>query len=329
MPMNTVQWGMIGCGDVTEVKSGPAFNKIENSRLLAVTGRSEARVRSYAQQHGIPRPYAEAALLLADPDIHAVYIATPPSSHMHYTLMAAAAGKAVYVEKPMALNHDECLRMIQACQAASVPLFTAYYRRSLPKFLKIKELLDRQAIGEIRLVSVHLLLSPRPEDLRKEALPWRVLPEISGGGYMVDVGAHQLDLLDFLFGPIEAVAARTANQAHWYPAEDIVCAHFRFASGILGSAMWCFTLSQTTPMDRTEIVGSSGKITYTTFDSSPIRLETGEGMQEIELPWPQHVQQPHIDTIVRELRGIGKCPSTGISGARTTRVMDEILGSTL
>jgi predicted dehydrogenase len=327
--MKTIQWGMIGCGDVTEVKSGPAFNKVANSQLLDVTGRSEARVLSYAQRHGVPRPYAEINQLLADPDIHAVYVATPPSTHMHYTLMAAQAGKAVYVEKPMALNYTECLRMIDACQAEGVPLFTAYYRRSLPKFLKIKELLDQNAIGEVRLVSIHLLLPPRPEDLRKEALPWRVLPEISGGGYMVDVGSHQLDLLDFFFGPIEAVAGRKSNQARWYPAEDIVCAHFRFASGILGSAIWCFTLPNTTPMDRTEIVGSSGKITYTTFDSSPIRLETGEGMQELQLPWPQHVQQPHIETIVRELLGIGKCPSTGVTGARTTRIIDEVLGSTL
>jgi predicted dehydrogenase len=324
--MKTIQWGMIGCGDVTEVKSGPAFDKIENSRLLAVTGRNEERIQNYAQRHGIPRHYAEAGRLLADPDIHAVYVATPPSSHMHYTLMAAQAGKAVYVEKPMALRHAECLRMIEACRIAGVPLFTAYYRRSLPKFQKIKELLDHNAIGEVRLVSIHLLLSPRPEDLRKEALPWRVLPEISGGGYMVDVGSHQLDLLDYFFGPIEAVVGRKANQAHWYPAEDIVCAHFRFASGVLGSAIWCFTLSETTPMDRMEIVGSSGKITYTTFDSSPIRLETREGTQELQLPWPQHVQQPHIETIVRELHGIGQCPSTGVTGARTTRIIDEILG---
>ena len=325
--MENVRWGMIGCGDVTEVKSGPAFTKVDHSRLLAVTGRSEERIRNYALRHGIPRHYSEPSRMLSDPDIDAVYIATPPSSHMQYTLMAAEAGKAVYVEKPMALNHGECLRMIAACRSAGVPLFTAYYRRSLPKFLKVKELLDRKAIGEVRLVSVHLLLRPRPADLRPEALPWHVLPEISGGGYMVDVGSHQLDLLDYLFGPIEAVAGRKANQAHWYPAEDIVCAHFCFSSGILGSAVWCFTLSDATPMDRIEIVGSSGKITYTTFDSSPIRLETGEETQDIELPWPQHVQQPHIESIVRELRGIGTCPSTGVSGARTTRIIDEILAN--
>ena len=325
--MNTVRWGMIGCGNVTEVKSGPAFNKVENSQLLAVTGRSEERVRDYAARHGVPRWYPKAEQLLTDPDINAVYIATPPSSHLQYTLMTAEAGKAVYVEKPMALYYAECLRMIDACRTAGVPLFTAYYRRSLPKFLKVKELLEQGVIGEVRLVSVHLLWSPRPEDLRKEDLPWRVLPEISGGGYMVDVGSHQLDLLDFFFGPIESVCGRKGNQAGWYPAEDIVCAHFRFSSGVLGSAIWCFTLSNTTPMDRMEVVGSSGKITYTTFDSSPIRLETVEGTQDIELPWPQHVQQPHIGTIVNELCGIGTCPSTGISGARTTRIIDEILGS--
>ncbi|MDX5436908.1 MAG: Gfo/Idh/MocA family oxidoreductase, partial [Pontibacter sp.] len=139
--MQKVRWGIIGCGDVTEVKSGPAFQKIENSELVAVMRRDSAKAQDYAARHGVPKWYDSAEALIHDPDVDAVYIATPPDSHAAYTLRVAAAGKSVYVEKPMALNYTQCQEMLAACNQANVPLFIAYYRRSQPLFLKVKELL--------------------------------------------------------------------------------------------------------------------------------------------------------------------------------------------
>lgn len=323
--MKNIRWGIIGCGDVTEVKSGPAFQKIEGSELVAVMRRTGEKAKDYARRHEVAKWYDDAEKLIYDPDVDAVYIATPPSSHAEYVMRVADAGKPVYVEKPMALNFEECERMIQACENAGIPLFVAYYRRCLPTFVKVKELLDSGIIGEIRFVITELYLPAEENEKDSQNLHWRVLPEICGGGLFVDLGCHQLDLLDYVFGPIVSVQGQAANQAQLYPAEDIVCAIFQFKTGILGSGMWCFTVSEESKIDRTEIIGSQGKITYSFLQSLPVQVETKKGVEEYEFPWPEHVQQPLIQTVVDELRGCGTCPSTGITAARTTWVIDQIL----
>ncbi len=323
--MDQVRWGMIGCGNVTEVKSGPAFSEIAGSSLVAVMRRDGEKAREYAARHGVPKWYADADVLIGDPEVNAVYIATPPDSHAEYTCKAAAAGKPVYVEKPMARTYAECERMIAACEQAGVPLFVAYYRRRLPLFLKVKELVASEAVGEVRFVSIRLTRPPSPEDFDREHLPWRVLPEIAGGGYFYDLGAHQLDFLDYVFGPVVEVQGHVANQAGLYPAEDLVCGTFTFASGVVGSGVWCFTTSEQDRIDRTEIVGSAGKIVYATFEAEPLRVETDEGVQEYRFEAPAHIQQPLIQTVVDELLGRGSCPSTGVTGARTTWVMESLV----
>ncbi|WP_114783652.1 Gfo/Idh/MocA family protein [Botryobacter ruber] len=323
--MQEVRWGIIGCGDVTEIKSGPAFNKCSNSRLVAVMRRNSEKARDYAQRHGVPKWHSKAQDLILDPEVDAVYIATPPDSHAYYAMAVAAAGKPVYVEKPMALNYAQSRQMLEACQQAQVPLYVAYYRRCLPAFLKVKELLDAGAIGDVRLVNIQLYQPPHPE-LDQQNLPWRVQPEIAGGGLFFDLAAHQLDLLDYFLGPITAASGQKENQAGLYPAEDIVTAQFRFESGVLGSGTWCFSVAAEQQTDETTIIGSRGKITYPTFSNDPVKLYTADGVQEFLLPPPAHVQQPLIQTVVDDLTGHGTCPSTGISAARTAWVMDQIVG---
>jgi len=322
--MEEVRWGIIGCGAVTEVKSGPALSKIDGSKLVAVMRRDKDKAKDYALRHCVPKWYDDADELINDADVNAVYVATPPASHAEYAIRAARAGKPVYVEKPMALNLRQCREMIDACEAAGVPLFVAYYRRRLPDFLKVKELVESGTIGEPRFVSVELYHTPK-SGLNKGNLPWRVIPEIAGGGYFMDLGSHQLDFLDYVLGPIASVTGRAANQARLYPAEDIVTADFAFESGVLGSGMWCFTIAKHCHTDQTQIVGSKGRITFSSFDAAPVRLETEEGAEEFKIPRPEHVQQPLLQTVVDELLGRGRCPSTGTTAARTSRVMDEIL----
>ena len=121
-PLKAVRWGIIGCGNVTEVKSGPAFQKAERSNLVAVMRRDGAKARDYAQRHGVPRWYDDAQALINDAEVDAVYVATPPSTHKLYALMAIAAGKPVYVEKPMAMDAAECEAIIAAGRAADVPV---------------------------------------------------------------------------------------------------------------------------------------------------------------------------------------------------------------
>jgi predicted dehydrogenase len=323
--MEEIRWGIIGCGDVTEKKSGPAFSKVPHSKLVAVMRRDGAKAEDYARRHRVPKWYTDAAALIQDPEINAIYVATPPGSHLEYTLLAAAAGKPVYVEKPMALNYQQCRQMVEACEQARVPLYIAYYRRSQPLFLKIKELIAAGAIGEVRLVNIRLYHPPQP-DLQPDNLPWRVLPEIAGGGLFFDLASHQLDLMDFIFGPITEVQGQTMNQAELYPAEDVIAANFQFASGLQGSGLWCFTVAESARTDSTEIIGTAGRIEYATFSRDEITLDNQEGRQVIKIPYPEHVQQPFIEEMVNELLGTGTCPSTGVSASRTALVMDKIVG---
>ena len=321
--MRAIRWGIIGCGDVTEAKSGPGFQKTTHSSLVAVMRRNGELARDYAKRHGVPRWYDNAEALINDPEVDAIYIATPPAAHKVYALLSAQARKPIYVEKPMALNFEECQVMLQTCRAATVHLFVAYYRRALPRFLKVKELIDAYSIGEVRFINVTLYQPLAPEELNSLTLPWRVIPEVAGGGHFIDLASHMLDFLDYVFGPIHSVQGFATNQAHRYLAEDIVTGTFMFESGVHGVGTWCFTSFDR--RDVTEIVGSEGKLTYATFDSQPITLTTRKGRLEFSYDDPPHIQQPLIQTVVDALNGVAICPSTGESAARTSWVMDQML----
>jgi predicted dehydrogenase len=320
-----IRWGIIGCGNVTEVKSGPAFRKVAHSSLVAVMRRDGAKARDYAQRHGVPRWYDDAAALIADAEVDAVYVATPPSTHKHYALMSIAAGKPVYIEKPMAMDFAECGEIVRAARMAGVPVFVAYYRRALPRFAKVRELLfDERAIGTPRAVNVVYAKPHHPRYDDPQGSHWHVRPEISAGGLFVDVGCHTLDILDWLFGPIVHVNGQASNQRGSYAAEDGVAMSFAFGNGMPGTGLWIFDSLQR--QDSIEVIGDAGRMSLATFGDGPIRVENAVGVRELHVENPPHIQQPLIETIVRELRGkAGACPSSAESAARTTWVIDEVL----
>jgi predicted dehydrogenase len=231
----------------------------------------------------------------------------------------------VYVEKPMAMTHAQCRAMIATCGLAGIPLWVGYYRRALPRFLAVRDLINDSAIGAVRMViSRQVQRLPPAEQLADGRLPWRVDPALSGGGFFFEAVVHTFDFLDFLFGPIESVRAFAGNQAGAYPPEDIVTASYRFASGVYGSGTWCYAADF--DEEYNEVIGAKGRIRFSTSAPVPIRLTRGDSVEEISVGDPPHVHQPLIQTIVDELNGRGKCPSTGESAARTAWVMDEILG---
>jgi len=320
----TINWGIIGCGNVTEVKSGPAFNKVAGSGLVAIMRRNGEKARDYAIRHNVPRWYDDAGKLIGDPEVNAVYIATPPGSHAEYAIRAMQSGKPAYVEKPMALNYAECLEMIRVSQKTGVPLFVAYYRRMLPGFLKIKEFVDSGAIGKPLFFSIRFFIPPCKEDYGSP-LPWRVMPEISGGGYLFDLGSHQLDFIDYILGPVEKVSAVTLNQGKLYQPEDFVSASFTCSNGIGGQGIWSFAAPEHLREDSIEIAGETGSIRFSCFGFTSTKVNAKGKTRYFSNPRPQHVQQPLIETIVDELQGQGSCPSTGVTAARTSRVLDEIL----
>lgn len=193
--LDNVHWGFIGCGEVTEKKSGPAFNMIDGSKVVAVMSRDEEKVKSYARRHNIPRWYTDAQELIGDEDVNAIYIATPPSSHATFAIMAMKAGKPVYIEKPMAASYEDCARINRISQETGIPCFVAYYRRYLPYFQKVRQLVEEGEIGNVINVQIRFAQPPRALDYNSTNLPWRVQPDIAGGGYFYDLAPHQLDLL--------------------------------------------------------------------------------------------------------------------------------------
>lgn len=314
-----VRWGIIGCGDVTEVKSGPGFRLAQGSQLVAVMRRNGSLAEDYARRHGVPRWYDSAEKLIADPEVDAVYIATPPDSHQTYALQVAAAGKPAYVEKPMARSSTECDRMVEAFRSRNLPLYVAYYRRALPRFQQVKAWLDAGTLGVVTGIDYHFASAAH-----RIASGWRTNVTSAGAGLFLDLGSHALDLLDYLIGPLDSVHGQATNRATPGDVEDSVALQFSI-QGVLGVASWNFASG--VARDVCRISGTEGYIEYSTFDNAPVVLTTAAGRTAIEVPHPPHVQQPLIQQIVDDLLGRARCSSTGESARRTSTVMDAALTS--
>ena len=325
--MKIIKWGFIGCGEVTERKSGPAFAEIEGSQIAAVMSRSELRARTYAVRHGVPKWYTDAQQLIDDPDVNAVYVATPPSSHATFAIMAMKAGKPVYVEKPLAASYEDCARVNRIAEQTGVPCFVAYYRRYLPYFQRVKEIVDKGVIGRVINVQVRFAVPPRELDYtHPEKLPWRLQPDVAGGGYFYDLAPHQLDLLQHFFGVMIDAQGICANRGSLYSAEDSVSACFRFENGLPGSGSWCFVAHESAREDRIEIIGNRGSLQFSVFDYQPIMLHTSDGVQQIVVDNPPYVQQPLIRDVVEHLQGLSVCDCTSVSATPVNWALDRILG---
>jgi 1,5-anhydro-D-fructose reductase (1,5-anhydro-D-mannitol-forming) len=323
--LKQVRWGIIGCGDVTELKSGPAFNKVPGFSLDMVMRRDAAKAEDYARRHEVPRWTSDADQLIHDPAIDAVYIATPPSSHRDYALKVAAAGKPAYVEKPMAMNLAECLEMAEAFEKAGLPLFVAYYRRSLPRFETVRAWIAEGRIGAPR--HIHWGLSrPAYNDGRETSgANWRVDPAIAGAGYFADLACHGLDLFMHHLGDIAEATGIASNQQKLYAAEDSVAASWRFASGVTGSGFWNF--GSRTSMDHVTLLGEKGRIEFSVFGNVPLKLVSAAGDETLEVAHPVNIQHAHIENIRRHLAGEAPFPALGREAAKVSAVMDKILGS--
>jgi predicted dehydrogenase len=324
--METINWGIIGCGDVTELKSGPAFNKVPNSSLIAVMRRNAEKAADYAKRHHVPKWYSQADELINDPDVNAVYIATPPSSHEQFALKAIAAGKQVYLEKPMALNYTAARNIAEAAVSKNIKLVVAHYRREWPLFKKLKELINDSVIGDIHLVNISLYKTPfTKQQLVNESFAWRVDPAISGGGIFHDLAPHQLDILFHLFGSAKKITGTALNQACNYVADDLVAGNILFESGLVFSGAWCFNAYEQS--DRCEIIGNNGKLRFSFFDGGGIELITNKAITTFEFDHLQHVQQPMIEKTVQYFLGNAENPCTGYEGAIIMKWIDSFIAA--
>lgn len=325
--MKEIGWGFIGCGEVTEKKSGPAFNEVPGSHVMAVMSRNAEKAESYAKRHNIKKWYTDPLELINDPEINAIYIATPPSSHATFAIMAMKAGKPVYIEKPLAASYEDCARINRISELTGVPCFVAYYRRYLPYFQKVKQIIQSGAIGTPANVQIRFSVPPRDLDYKSNgSLPWRLQPDIAGGGYFYDLAPHQLDLIQDIFGVITRAHGYCSNMAKLYKAEDTISACFYFENGLPGSGSWCFVGHQSAKEDRIEVIGEKGMLSFSVYNYSPIQLVTSEGRSSIVVPNPPYVQLPIIRSVIEHLQGIGICECTSVSATPVNWVMDRILG---
>lgn len=320
--MKTYNWGIIGCGNVTELKSGPAYQKTEGFKLEAVMRRDIKKAEDYAKRHQVSKSYGDADALINDSEIDAIYIATPPDSHEYYALKVAEAGKICCIEKPMATSYQACLKINAAFKAKNLPLFVAYYRRSLPRFNKIKSWIDTNKIGEIRHINWTLNKPANDIDLSK-TYNWRTDVNIAPAGYFDDLASHGLDLFSYLLGDISEANGIAINQQGLYSAMDAVTGNWLHKSGITGSGSWNFGTEKRE--DKVEIFGNKGKIKFSIFGEQPIILETNNTIESLVIEHPQNIQLHHVQNIRKHLFNESTHPSTGETAAQATWVMDQIL----
>lgn len=319
-----INWGIIGCGEVTEVKSGPAFSKVPGSRLVAVMRRNAELAADYALRHSVPKWYADATALIDDPEVNAIYIATPPSSHEAYALQSIAAGKPVYLEKPMTPDALAAQRVAVAAARAGVKLTVAHYRRAQPFYQKLKELISEEAIGKVQLIrltySRHMLSAAQ---LAQPRNAWRVDPAIAGGGLFHDLAPHQLDILYHLFGDASAVQGMALQQAGVYAAPDLVSGTISWPQQILFMGTWNFNLpASQAQQDECIITGSAGEIRFSFFEQAPLRLIKNGEATEFVFPPLLHVQEPMIRQVVEYFQGKGNNPCTAQEGAQVMQWID-------
>lgn len=319
----TIRWGIIGCGDVTEVKSGPAYQKTEGFSLVAVMRRDAEKSADYARRHGVEKHYSDADSLINDPDIDAVYIATPPDMHKYYAIKVAQAGKICCIEKPMAPNYEDSLAIYDAFENRNIPLFVSYYRRSLARFIQVKKWLDTDKIGAIRHINWNLTKPASEFDMSKE-YNWRTDAKIAKAGYFDDLASHGLDLFAYLIGDFKEASGFSVDQQELYSAKDAVVACWVHEFGITGTGNWNFVSSERN--DVVTITGNKGKITFSVFDENPIELSSEFENIVLEIPHPENVQLFHVENMREHLLGNSKHPSTGKSALHTSWVMDKITG---
>lgn len=322
MSNKIIRWGIIGCGDVTEVKSGPAFNKVPNSRLVAVMRRNAAKAEDYARRHNVDKWYSDARALINDPGVDAVYIATPPLQHEDYTEQALRAGKPVYVEKPMALNAAAARRMVRVANETGVQLCVAHYRRQQPLFQKVKALLAEGAIGKPRLVNLQCLQPHQAPMITQTEDAWRYDPAISGGGLFFDLAPHQLDLQLYFFGQPQQVNGFSLNAAGLYHADDTTCGQVLFPNGVLFNGAWCFTVQPY--RDSCEIVGTEGSLEFKIFEHRLLTLKKEDKEIQFSFEALPHVQQPMIEKVVDYFLGKGENPCPGEEGLVVMEMMEAM-----
>jgi len=315
-----INWGFIGCGHVVETKSGMAFNNVKNSAIHAIMRRNINVARDSAIKLNANKWYDNIRDLLSDNKVDAIYIATPPGLHYEQALECCHANKPVYIEKPFTRNYDEAVKIVKCFEQKNIPLFVAHYRRALPRFIKIKNIIDNGEIGNVMGIDFQLF---RKYSKKDTVAKWLYDPVLSGGGKFYDIAPHAIDIIIFLFGDIVEVQGYATNNNTNYLVEDFVVMSFKTKNNVLGTAN--FNLLANEKKDRMVVYGDNGKLEFSIHDNDQIIITKERQQTILEIMSPPLIEQPMVETVVKELTGVGKCPCTGREALPTVKVMDLVL----
>lgn len=321
--MKNIKWAMIGCGAVTEKKSGPGLYKSKNSELLGVYDENISRAKDYAKRHNISKVYENVDEIMNDKNVDAVYLPVPPKYHKDYTILCLKNSKIPYVEKPLALTFEEGKEILDLSSKTKIPVYVAYYRRAMEKYLFIKEIIDSGKLGKISTIQLWQFMKVELEDKNKENLHWRLIPEITLGGKFVDMATHVIDITQFFFGDIVEVQGFASNNGGFYEVEDTVTATFKYKNGIVGTGNWNYVSSYDD--EKMIITGDKGVLKTTGLFNGAVEMEISEERTVYSFEEPEHVAQPYIQEIVNEMLGIGKSNANIKSALNNLKVVDKIL----
>lgn len=316
--MSELRWGIVGCGDVVEKKSGPSIVAGNRSRITAVMRRDLAKLEAFAVQHEVPLRTADPSEVITSPDVDIVYVATPPHLHYAYVVAAAQAGKHVLVEKPMGMNAGESNAMVEACAHSGHELFVAYYRRFQPHVAKMAELISDGAIGDLIHVKVEFAQAYR----QGFDWGWRTQPDVSGGGLFADLLSHRIDLAISFLGEPQSVAGERRKVYPDSIPEDLVSLVIGFQSGAQATVIGNFATSMN--LDRFVLTGTHGEIATDSLDGHAFTLRRSgkqpESMSFDRFPAPHLGLVRHIEQALASGRVNGVAGSEGVW---TDWILDE------
>ena len=316
-----IRWGFLGCGKVVRTKSGDAFRNVPNSTIEVIRRRNLDAAKESAEYFGAPYWCDRIEELLAS-EIDAVYIATPPGLHYEQAMACLNAGKAVYLEKPFARNYTEAKQLTEAFEEAGVPLYIGHYRRALPRFLKIREMLKSNIIGDVTDIDFYLnrIFSQKEADNS-----WLYNPVLSGGGKYYDIAPHTVDIIQFLFGNITEVQGSARNLGVGCPLENVVEMTFVTEKGVNGKARFCCVADEKS--DRMHVTGTKGTMEFSVHGKTDVIVkdENGTILEQFDLPDPKAVEESMVQSVVEDLLGISKCESKAKDVLVTYKIIDEVL----
>jgi predicted dehydrogenase len=319
-----VHWGIIGAGDIARKQTARAIGAVRSARLEAVMRRDLQAARAFAQEFGAAKAYSQVEEVLADPEIDAVYIASPVHLHAQQTMAAAQAGKHVLVEKPMAMSTAECRAMISACRQHGVQLMVCYYQRFNARHIKLRELVAQGAIGQVTMAQARqVFLYPPAPGL------WRQSREQAGGGALMDVGVHGIDTLRFILGEVETVTALVGTLVFSYPVDDTATLLLRFRSGVQGVVSVAFSVPSVDEVDYLEVCGTGGRVW-----TAPLHAKDSHGTLRVSTPqgeqlhvFEQSTHQALIEAFDRSLERGEPVPVPGEEGLQGLAVVEAAYAS--